>query len=166
MHKNIDEDMVRSFIWGIGNFFARTSKIEAEVDAPYLMTDLNHSDFTGVIGVSGDQQGAVYVTVPKELLADLYRNHYAASFGVSFDDLSAEEFDELLTDSAGEMANTVSGNVRNFLGENFLISTPIVFEREGAPMEILENALGIVFPIRWQQHLCHIVVGLTPTFQD
>jgi len=134
--KAIDEDMVRSFVWGIGNFFSKTSRDEAEVEAPYLLNNLVHNDFTGVIGVSGDQQGAVYFTVPRALLIDLYGNQYSASLGADFDGLSESEYNELLADSAGEMANTVSGNVRNFLGENFLISTPVVFTPSRGEFEV------------------------------
>lgn len=156
----IDEDMVRYFVWAVWNFFSKTSKIDPEVEAPYLLHNFAHNDYTGVIGVSGSQQGAVYFTMPRALLIDLYENHYAQSLGEALEAANEEDLDLLLSDSAGEMANTVSGNVRNFLGENFLISTPVVFKSGGNPLVIPKNCTGIVLPIKWSDHLCHLIVGL------
>ena len=164
--QRIDEDMVRYFVWAIWNFFSKTSNIDPDVEAPYLLKDFSHNDYTGVIGISGSQQGAVYFTMGRDLLIDLYNNHYAKSLGDFLDEGNREEFDALLADSAGEMANTVSGNVRNFLGGNFLISTPAVFRSPDTPLFLPKENLGIVFPIKWKEHLCHIVVSLKPSTEE
>ncbi len=158
--RKIDEDMVRYFVWSIWNFFSKTAQIDPEIEAPYLLTSFNHSDYTGVIGVSGSQQGAVYFTMSRDLLLDLYENHYAKSLGETLEAADEQELDILLADSAGEMANTVSGNVRNFLGENFLISTPVVIKSAGNQLSLPEECTGIILPIKWHNHVCHLVVGL------
>lgn len=158
--KRIDEDMIHFFVWSIWNFFTTTSRVSPEVEAPYLFTKFNQNDYTGVIGTSGNQHGAVYISMSRELLIDLYQNHYASSLGASFLGLSDHEFEALLSDAAGEMANTISGNVRNFLGENFLISTPAVFRSENEPLELPKETIGIVFPIKWKYHKCHLVAAL------
>jgi len=156
----IDEDMVRYFVWAIWNFFSRVTSVDPEVEAPYLLSKLRHNDYTGAIGVSGNQHGAVYFTMGRPLLVDLYKNHYGKSVGDDLEDLEEHELEELLEDSAGEMANTVSGNVRNFLGEDFLISTPIVVKSQGDPLSMPQNSVSIVFPIKWSEHVCHLVVSL------
>lgn len=158
--KKIDEDMVRYFVWAIWNFFARTTNVDPEVEAPYLLRDLEHNDFTGVIAVAGSQHGKVSFTVGNELLSVLMKDHYAQGFGSDVIDLTPDQDEELRIDTTGEMANVIAGNVRNFLGENFLISTPVVLRHKGEVIAPLDDSVSVVFPIRWQDHLCHLVVSL------
>lgn len=158
--RKIDEEMVRYFVWSVWNFFSTTSRVEPQVEAPYLLASFSHNDFTGVIGVSGSQQGSVYITMSRALLAELYQDHYAATLGAELGASDEAELEDLLTDLAGEIANTISGNVRNFLGENFLISTPVVFQNSGTSLSLPPDCPGIVLPIRWESHTCHLIVGL------
>ena len=158
--KKIDEDMVRYFVWAIWNFFSRTTNIDPEVEAPYLLTNLPHNDFTGVIAVAGSQHGKVSFTLGNDLLTVLMDDHYAKGFESSLQELDEDEEEKLRVDATGEMANVIAGNVRNFLGENFLISTPVVLRRGGELIDPLSDSVSVVFPIRWQEHLCHLVVSL------
>ena len=157
--KKIDEDMVRYFVWAIWNFFSRTTKIDPEVEVPYLLDSLDHDDYTGVIAVAGSQQGKVYFSLSDDLLTELMDKHYSQGFEGSLDALDAEQDEALRIDTTGEIANVIAGNVRNFLGESFLISTPVVLRQSGERIVPLPQSLSVVFPIRWSTHLCHLVVS-------
>ncbi|MBK1789808.1 chemotaxis protein CheX [Persicirhabdus sediminis] len=153
----IDEDIVRFFIWAVWNFFQKQSPIEPTVDPPYLFDRFKHDEYTGIIGVSGSQKGAVYFTMGKDMLDHIINTNY----GKNIDPNTTEEDREhLRTDFAGEMANTVSGNVRNYLGEDFLISVPVVVKAGKTPLILPNKVTGIVFPIEWDGHRSHLVVAL------
>ena len=153
----IDEDTVRFFVWSVFNYFKTTTDIEPEVGPPYLLDNFKHNDYTGIIGVSGSQKGAVYFTMGKDLL-----NKMLTITHPELDDWeqTEESMNEMRMDFSGEMANTVSGNVRNYLGEQFLISVPVVVTAPDSGMRVQGNAKGIVFPITWSGEQCHLVLGL------
>jgi len=151
----IDEDTVRFFIWAVSNFFNTTTHIEPEIGAPYLFDNFKHNDYTGIIGVSGSQKGAVYFTMSEKLLNEILQITHPELEGES-----EESMQEMRMDYSGEMANIVSGNVRNYLGEQFLISVPVVVMAPDTVMRIQGEAKGIVFPINWADNQCHLVLGL------
>jgi len=151
----IDEDTVRFFIWSASNFFKTTTNIEPEIGAPYLFDDFLHNDYTGIIGVSGSQKGAVYLTMGKKLLDEVLQITHPELVGES-----EESMQEMRMDYSGEMANIVSGNVRNYLGEQFLISVPVVVMVPNTVMKIQGEAKAIVFPINWGDNQCHMVLDL------
>ena len=153
----VDQDTVRFFVWSVFNFFKSTTEIEPEIGAPYLLDNFKHDDYTGVIGVSGSQKGAVYFTMGKALLDEILRISHPNLFKK---EMTEEFFEEIRMDYSGEMANVVSGNVRNYLGEQFLISIPVVVKALNSPMRIQGDVQGIVFPIQWSGHKCHLVLGL------
>ena len=156
----IDEDIVRFFIWAVRNVFQRQSSAEITIDPPYLFDRFEHDEYTGIIGVSGSQKGAVYFTMARPLLDHIIGSNYGKHLG---SDVDEEEWEVLRTDFAGEMANTVSGNVRNYLGEDFLISVPVVVKAHKTPVVLAEQVTGLVFPIEWEGHACHLIVGLENT---
>ncbi len=153
----IDEDTVRFFVWSVWNLFKTTTQIEPEIGAPYLFSEFQHRDYTGIIGVSGSQKGAVYFTMKRQLLDDLLIMNYPA---MKSQDLSTEEMEEMRTDYIGELTNIVSGNVRNYLGEQFLISVPVVVAEVDSNIHLNEGKQGIVFPIEWSGNQCHLILGL------
>ena len=153
----IDEDTVKFFVWSVFNFFKATTDIEPEIGPPYLFDNFNHNDYAGIIGVSGSQKGAVYFTMCKELLDKM--------LSITHPELedweqSEESMEEMRMDYSGEMANIVSGNVRNYLGEHFLISVPVVVTAPQTVMRIHGDTQAIVFPISWEGNQCHIVLSL------
>ena len=153
----IDEDTVRFFVWSVWNFFKTSTEIEPEVGAPYLFDNFEHNDFTGIIGVSGSQKGAVYFTMGRDLLNKILEINYPELGEEDYDD---EALQEMCMDYSGEMANIVSGNVRNYLGERFLISVPVVVTAPKTKMRMQEGMQGIVFPIKWSDTHCHLVLCL------
>jgi len=155
--KGFNEDNARFFIWSVWNFFKQACDEDAEIGAPYLSEDFHHSDYTGVISVSGSEKGAVFWTMSEDFLSNVLHTQ----FGGTYSDETTEDRAELIRrDYAGEMANIVAGNVRNYLGENFLISTPAVIKSPGESIVLPQNATGFVLPVMWRNFTCHLILGL------
>lgn len=123
----MNEDDLKVFIRGAERFFAQTSKTEVKVSTPYVMQsdDRVMYDFSAIIGVSGSQRGVVYLSSPRDMLAEL-----VSEIGETKID------DAILADYVGEIANTVSGNAREYFAQNFMISVPVVFTGQGAKQNV------------------------------
>ncbi|HFC6388332.1 TPA: chemotaxis protein CheX [Neisseria bacilliformis] len=146
------EEKLQIFIDGVQKYFAQMiAGEELVVGTPYLIENKIPSakDFTGVIAISGKNQGVVYFTAPKELLERLL---------VLIGEKDTGE--ELMVDLVGEVANTIAGNARSEFGEEFEISVPIVLR--GAPDEILlpRKDRSFVIPITWRNRSAAIVISL------
>jgi chemotaxis protein CheX len=76
--------------------------------APAYHTESNDtpaSEFTGIIGVSGDKQGCIYLTATRDMLGQVLLA------------MGEPEIDpSLFNDVIGEITNTVSGNARKVSG--------------------------------------------------
>lgn len=143
------ENEVQAFIDGIKNYFLTVSDSKAVVGTPYLMTsaDAPSSDYMGVINVSGVRQGKVYVLAARAML-----RHLLLSLGEKY------VTPELIIDIVGEVANTISGNVREQFGSQFVISIPAIRESEGYRFSEEEQAFNV--PFRWKSYTGHLVVCL------
>lgn len=153
----IDEDIVRFFMWAVCNFFQKQSSEPPHIDPPYIFSEFEHDEYTGIIGISGSQKGAIYFTMGKEMLDEAIKMNYGKDFTP---DLNEDELEHLRSDFAGEITNTISGNVRNYLGEDFLISVPVVVKAKKTALSLAKNVTGIVFPIEWNNYRSHLIVGL------
>lgn len=158
----IDEDTIRFFVWSVWNFFQASTHQEPEVGTPYLFDKFEHDDYTGIIGVSGSQKGAVYFTMCREMLDAVLKVNYPE---IMDEKPSAEQLEEMRVDYAGEMTNIVSGNVRNYLGEQFLISVPVVVTAKGTDLRMQQATHGIVFPVNWSGYRCHLILSLEDNVQ-
>ncbi len=147
------EDKIKVFIEGVENFFININRMNVTIGTPYLIENEHPqaSDYTGVIGISGEYTGCVYFTAPGHML-----KHLLLSYGVTSTNISKER----VLDLVGEVANTISGNARAEYGQTFNISVPVVFE--GAPKDVYlpKDAYSYVIPIVWKKYTAHIVVSL------
>ena len=146
----IDKNL-HTFIDGAINFFNHTgSDVAAKVGSPYLIdsTSKINSDYTGCITVSGEYQGFCNFSAPKILL-----KHLIMSLG------ETDTSEEMLIDTVGEVANTLSGNARESLGKNFIISVPKVVKGypDGATST---NQRVYVIPINWHSYKATLSVCL------
>lgn len=155
--QSIDEDTIRFFVWSVWNFFKTSTGIEPEIGAPYLFSKFEHNDYTGIIGVSGSQKGAVYFTMSQKILDGVLSINYPS---IKSQQVSSEELEDMRSDYAGEMTNIVSGNVRNYLGEQFLISVPVVVTAPNSEIRLSNGVHGIVFPVQWSNNQCHLILCL------
>ena len=140
------------FIDSVTNYFRHLTEIDSEINVPYLKENniLVLKDYTGMIAISGNRKGFVYISANRGMFEDLI------SIFIGLDMPTEED----ILDMAGEISNVVAGNVRANLGTNFMISDPIVFK--GIPDEVEENSeLSIyVIPIVWNGHQAFVVIGL------
>jgi len=139
------------FVHGAARFFSKISPTPAEVGTPFLRDESDQvmSDFSAVIGISGNQRGCVYYTAPRGMIQAL-----AEIFGES--DLS----DDICADFVGEIANTISGNARLELGPGFLISVPVVIRGRAEDVRFPDDAPAFVIPINWGGHRSTLIICL------
>lgn len=140
------------FIKSVENYFKHLTDIESEISVPYLKESggLELKDITGMIGISGNKKGFVYISANREMYQDLI------NIFIGLDDPA----DEDILDMAGEISNVVAGNVRANLGANFMISVPIVFEGMPNQLRIPKDLTVYIIPIKWKEHEAYVVVGL------
>lgn len=145
------EDDLKVFVKGTENFFDRITSLPADVSTPFIKEqgDRVIMDFSAVIGISGSQRGCVYYTAPREMIVDLLPH-----FG------ETDKNDDLLADCVGEIANTISGNAREFLGPNFMISVPVVFCGRPDDVRFPQEAPCFVLPIDWNGHRSSLILCL------
>jgi len=141
------------FINGVNNYFEQVDHKPSElrVGAPYLVkaNETLGSDFTAMISVNGTSEGFVFFSAPRVML-----KYLLLSYG------EAELTEALLSDLAGEVANTIAGNARRDMGDGFLISPPTV-TREKIKREFLGfSSRSFVMPLRWKNATAHLIVCL------
>lgn len=144
-------DDLAVFVDGLSNYFSSTTGIDAAVGTPFLSKDVNSyiSDFTGVIGISGNRKGSIFFSAPKRMLM-----HVLSGMGL----ISTK--DAKLMDLVGEISNTVSGNARASFGQDFNISVPITIQGKPENMQVSDVANIYVIPIEWKQQRANLIVNL------
>lgn len=145
------ESELKFFIDVVIHYFSQVTDEGATMGLPYIKKDeAVVMDYTGLIGISGPRRGAIYVTAGRGLLEKLTH--------VILEMFDADE--EILLDMAGELTNTIAGNVRKSFGSDFMISVPMLIK--GKPEDILLKLKPPVFvvPINWKKEKAYLVVGL------
>lgn len=144
---------LKHFVESVLAYFTSGTKIAATVAVPYMKDPKKDelSEYTGIIGFTGKRRGGIYVTCTTDFLKDLVK---------AILNMTAPAPD-ILKDMAGELANTIAGNVTEAFGNEFEISVPVVIE--GMPKSInLPTAIPTyVIPINWQQHKIFLHVGMS-----
>lgn len=147
----MDELRVQVFVNGARDYFAGVSGTPAEVGAPYLSESIENDllDYTGIIGISGLCRGRLYFSAPSAML-----RHLLATLGeVRVDHI-------YMADMVGEAANTLSGNSRRELGQDFVISPPTVIEGTPTGEHLPRNSRSLVIPITWLQYRASLVLSV------
>ena len=150
------ESMLPFFVQAVARYFRDIAGLAVEVESPYLLAgEPPISDFTAVIGVSGDLQGCVYYSAPRAMIDALLR-------------FAGEESptDDLRCDMVGEAANTLSGNARKHLGSGFMISVPIVLQGRPDRLAWPKNTACFVIPIRWDECRSLLLLCLADNTSD
>ena len=141
------------FIEGVKNYFhhLKGGGDGFSVGTPYLAkTEENLGfDYTGMIRVSGDSKGVVFFSASTVMLKYILLSHEESNFN-----------DEIISDIAGEIANTIAGNARRHLGSGFHISSPRVLKKEIKRNLYAETARSYVLPIRWRNNNARLIVSL------
>lgn len=132
------------FIDCITRYFDHLPNQDCSVGSPYLVDETVkiRGDYTGVISISGAYHGNCYFSAPRDLIAD-----------VITESGETETSEEMVLDAVGEIANTLSGNARKELGDDFIISVPKVFHGTGAAQLVSdEEQHTYAIPIHWHDH--------------
>lgn len=147
----MNETDLHFFIDSTTNYFDIVTNVKLETGIPYLYNgDPIALEFTGIIGVSGKRKGSIYLTTT----ADLLRSISETALGI--ENPQAEDFKDLI----GEITNTISGNVRQAYGDNFMISVPVVIEGIPKDIKLPKDIQSFVIPMNWKDHQLYLVVCL------
>ena len=147
----MNEENLSVFVDYVTNYFTTVSKEEAQVGTPYLIKDINSnlSDYTGIIGISGNFKGSVFFTAPKVMLV-----HLLTELGL----LSSQ--DHKVMDLVGEISNTIAGNARREFGEQFMLSVPIVLKGKSDDIGVMQTANIYMIPIVWRRFKANLIIKL------
>lgn len=147
----LEEQDIRAFVYGTTNYFEVAAQQAASVGSPFLVTQgaPEIHDYTGVISVSGRRSGIVYFSAPRGMLTVLLMKMNESNVT-----------HENLRDLVGEVANTISGNVRRDFGKDFVISVPTVVTGNSEPIALPPDCRPVVIPINWRSHAAKLVVCL------
>jgi chemotaxis protein CheX len=147
----LDERDIRAFVYGTTRYFEVAAQQAATVGSPFLVMQgaPEVHDYTGVITVSGRRSGVVYFSAPRGMLTVLLMKMNESNVS-----------HENLCDLVGEVANTISGNVRREFGKDFSISAPTVVIGTAETIDIPTGCRPVVIPINWRSHAAKLVVCL------
>ena len=122
----LEEQDIRAFVYGTTRYFEVAAQQAASVGSPFLVTQGTPEvhDYTGVITVTGRRNGIVYFSAPRGMLTVLLMKMNESNVT-----------HENLCDLVGEVANTISGNVRRDFGKDFAISAPTVVTGGGGAID-------------------------------
>jgi len=132
-------------------FFDEVTGKKAECGIPFLKkAEPIVLEFTGIIGISGERKGSIYFTTEKSQLLSL------AKIMLGTTDITTEDIKDLV----GEIANTISGNLRQIFGSEFLISIPVIVDGKARDIKLPEDIESYVIPIIWEDTKAYLVVCL------
>jgi chemotaxis protein CheX len=147
----MNDNNLKMFVEGTSHYFETVTQKPAVIGAPFLIKDINKylSDYTGVIGISGDYKGSVFFTAPQSMLRQLL-----AAIGI------LESSEDKMMDLVGEVSNTVSGNARRTFGDKFMLSTPIVLKGKSDSVKVSKVEEVYVIPVVWRQYQANLIISL------
>lgn len=146
------EKTVNLFINSISNYFSRLTNKPIKTFAPFVKDpdDLMMKECTGMIGISGNKRGLIYISGDIGLFTDIIKLY------VGLDEPTPDD----LLDMAGELSNVVAGNVRESYGHEFMISIPVVFKGTPDRLRFPDDVPVYVIPFEWNGHKAFMVVGI------
>lgn len=148
----MEEQQLKTFVDSVTGYFNNLPESEVNVGTPYLIEkeSLEATDvFSGVIGISGNRTGWLRYSAPRIMV-----KHLLLAMG------ERDTSDSNVKDMVGEVANTISGNLRKAFGSDFLISVPQVVYGQDAVMKKTASHRCYVVPIYWRHYNSSMVVYL------
>ena len=152
MLSELREEEIRVFIDAVRNYFVQLTAQPALVRASYLAaSEVPCFSYTGLITLSGQFRGCVYVSAQADMLQELLRE-------MREPDCSEEN----LLDTIGELANTIAGNARRHFGSGLEISVPVAVKGVSEQIRAYTRLRPLVILVQWQNHQIAVVVDLQP----
>lgn len=150
MQAMIDSDKIRLFTQVFSGYLA-SSLGEADLEMGQVRrcdpSDAPVADLTGIIGISGENKGCIYITAQERLVREVLE-------AMGETDIDAG----LLSDMCGEIANTLAGNVMSACGADFELTVPVVIRGKPDNIYLPRNASACVIPARWKNLIANLVV--------
>ncbi len=145
----MEDNQIKSFVDSVVNYFGHLRDKDVSVGTPFLMKQGEKVGYelSGRIGISGTRTGWVRYTAPRVML-----RHWLLSMG------ETNTSGAYMRDVIGEVANTISGNLRRAFGSKFLISLPEVTEGDSVSPPAGERCY--VVPVYWRQYQSAMVIYL------
>lgn len=148
---DLSEKDIEIFIEAIGGYFKQITKEAASVGVAYLAKNaFPMNDYTGMIKVSADYEGALYFSAPSAMLRHLLTVMKEPN-----------QSDENLLDTVGEIANTISGNARKYFGENMVISIPEKIAHLPENLDHQARPYAYVIIIKWKHYSASLIVDIS-----
>lgn len=150
----MEQEKLQIFIQSVIEYFEKLTGSSIEAGVPFLKEEGKSVllSYTGVIGISGKTQGAIYITADEDFLFELMQKIMPGTYKTG----------KRLAGMAGELANTIAGNAQKTLGKEFHISIPMILtsgnDSDASSLEL--KAPTFVIPLKWGEHLAYLVVGL------
>lgn len=105
----MDVKIINPFINATLNVLETMAFVKSEAGKPYLKKDdVATGDVSGVIGITGETNGTIYVTFDEPCILKIVSN----MFGEEIMEINNE-----ITDAVGELTNMISGQARKELEE-------------------------------------------------
>ena len=147
----MNESDIGVFIDGVVRYYFQTADADIRVEAPFLIRDTNQqlSEFSGRIHISGGYTGDVIFTAPKPMLTMLLERYGEKNTG-----------DEYLLDLAGEIANTIAGNAREFFGSRFDLSPPVVATGDITGLFSQRELKTYCIPVSWENQTAKLLIAI------
>jgi len=147
----MEEYILKVFSKSTLHYFDAVARGGAALGTPYLGSDHEAAGlgFSAIIGISGSYRGNIYYTASREklhALLPLLGEH-------SPDDMLCSEL-------VGEITNTISGNAREHLGGNFMISPPFMLQARPLSVHPPRNTPLYVLPITWRHYSSRLLIAL------
>lgn len=143
------------FTRSLDNYFAELTGENVDFNTPFIVNKEEGvssyvREYTAAITITGEFDGAVYVSIEREMAIDLVK--------IILGEYTCE--DELV-DMTGEIVNTITGNAREKLGEGFNISVPMVIRGKNVHIDLPKLTQPIyIVPGRWKNHGFFVCIGL------
>lgn len=150
----MEEYILKVFSRSTMRYFDAVAGGGATLGTPYLGGDTESAGlgFSAVIGISGSYRGNIYYTASREKLRELLP---------LLGERTAD--DTLCSELVGEITNTISGNAREQLGGNFMISPPFMLQARPLSVHPTRGVPLYVLPIAWRQFSSRLLIALSKT---
>lgn len=147
---DLNDNDIDVFVGAINRYFSQTTQDTTQIRAAYLAEKmLPIYDFTGAIKVSGDFLGTIYFSAPHAMMRHLLTIMKESDQG-----------NENLLDAVGEIANTLSGNVRQHFGENLQIDPPTKMTSTNLKLDKFVRTHPYVISIKWKHYASSLIIDV------
>ena len=148
------EEEINVFLERILDYFhAYDSESPPKIQTPHLIDGIDKHvlEYTGVIGITGRNEGSVMFTAPPSMLMMLMAR-YGDTGTVT---------PEIMLDLVGEIANTIAGNARQEFGSSFVLAPPIALRAPVRGLVLAKGLQSYCVPIEWRSRRAYLIVSLS-----